>query len=492
MYLRFILILTLTLILNASVGFAQTTENQRLLSQAEGLVFQNPKEVLNITEHILKKPQNQQESIHSYYLNALAHYVSGHFDLALRSAYSSKELSEKAHNREFSEKSNYLIHRILVFLKMEMSGDFGFDDDSYRDDTFIAVEYLWGSYLALLNNDEQSGEHLLLKSEPLLDFQNPGFAESLFYGTKGELLFRKKEINASAEAYKKAMEINESIQNPFLTEVFNQKISADYLLLGDLAQFQSSSLKAKEANIETSKIETLASNEMHMLKLQEFDRKTLQIERKNQFILGILIGLFLLALAIKLIFYVRNRNKLKMFQRLFAYLDNQEKVVVKEQEISSEVEELVEPIRVEKEEVLVVENEKEEPKTSHILKESEEQILQALSKFESSKKFTNRDMSLGMLASQLNTNTKYLSEVINRHKGKNFNAYINELRINYITDKIRNNSNYLNYKVSYLAEECGYSSHSTFTTVFKSIVGVSPIMFVEFVKEEFAKEEVEI
>ena len=96
-------------------------------------------------------------------------------------------------------------------------------------------------------------------------------------------------------------------------------------------------------------------------------------------------------------------------------------------------------------------------------------------------------MSLGMLAAQLNTNTKYLSEIINRQKNKNFNSYINELRINYITDKLRSNPNYLHYKVRYLAEECGFSSHSTFTTVFKSVVGVSPTIFLDFVREELKK-----
>ena len=73
-------------------------------------------------------------------------------------------------------------------------------------------------------------------------------------------------------------------------------------------------------------------------------------------------------------------------------------------------------------------------RAGNLLKESEDQILSGLTKFENSKKFTQKDMSLGKLAVRLNTNTKYLSEVINRHKGKNFNAYINELRINFITD----------------------------------------------------------
>src|SRR5690606_10064836 len=178
-----------------------------------------------------------------------------------------------------------------------------------------------------------------------------------------------------------------------------------------------------------------------------------------------------LLILVKLTLKARNKNKLKTYQTLLNYL-NQEKI--NEKEVQTEM--------------ISEEIPNENSRQSTILKESENQILHGLKKFESSTRFTHKDMSLSMLASQLNTNTKYLSEVINRHKEKNFNSYINELRINYITQKIKNEPAYLNYKVSYLAETCGFSSHSTFTTVFKSVVGVSPITFVEFVKKEISKE----
>ena len=45
--------------------------------------------------------------------------------------------------------------------------------------------------------------------------------------------------------------------------------------------------------------------------------------------------------------------------------------------------------------------------------------------------FLNKDFSLAILAGQLDTNTKYLSEIINSHYHMNFNTYINRLRINY-------------------------------------------------------------
>jgi AraC-like DNA-binding protein len=42
----------------------------------------------------------------------------------------------------------------------------------------------------------------------------------------------------------------------------------------------------------------------------------------------------------------------------------------------------------------------------------------------------------------------------------------------------------MHYKISYLAEKCGFSSHSSFATVFKSIAGITPVTFIELLKEE--------
>lgn len=113
----------------------------------------------------------------------------------------------------------------------------------------------------------------------------------------------------------------------------------------------------------------------------------------------------------------------------------------------------------------------------------EEVILQKLEKFENSHRFTNQKLSISTLTVQLKTNTTYLSEIINKHKGKNFNTYINELRINYICELILQNPEYLNYKISYLAEVCGFKSHSVFAMVFKNITGISPSTFLKQAKK---------
>ena len=126
----------------------------------------------------------------------------------------------------------------------------------------------------------------------------------------------------------------------------------------------------------------------------------------------------------------------------------------------------------------------EKEKQSIIPEKSEQLLLKKLDKFEQSENYLNPKISLTILAKQLDTNTKYLSEVVNKNKDKNFNSYINELRINYILEKLKNETKYRNYKVASLAEECGYVSHSTFIAAFRSVTGISPVSFINFLKKE--------
>lgn len=119
-----------------------------------------------------------------------------------------------------------------------------------------------------------------------------------------------------------------------------------------------------------------------------------------------------------------------------------------------------------------------------ILEETEQRILDSLKKFEEANHFNQKEISLYNLAHEINTNTKYLSNIIKKHKKKSFNSYINDLRINYIVQKLKNNPTYLNYKISHLADEVGFSSHSAFSSVFYQLMGVKPSVFIKKLKEE--------
>lgn len=165
--------------------------------------------------------------------------------------------------------------------------------------------------------------------------------------------------------------------------------------------------------------------------------------------------------------YIRYRKKQKKeyqrFQEIIEQLNNNNRSVLSEKKSFSE-EEKVEKFR--------------------IPEETEQKIMEGLQHFEKSTKFLSSNFALADLASEVGINTKYLSYVLKKRYGKDFNSYINELRINYIIGKLQTDKEYQLYKLSFLAEECGFSSHSKFSSVFKTVTGITPTIFIDYLKKE--------
>lgn len=119
--------------------------------------------------------------------------------------------------------------------------------------------------------------------------------------------------------------------------------------------------------------------------------------------------------------------------------------------------------------------------------ETEERLLKELQKMEEEEFFLQNDISLSTVAAQLQSNPKYISYIINTHKGKDFSNYVNELRVRFVIHKFQNDPEFLKYKFAFIADLCGFSSHSKFAAVFKSITDLSPSAFISQLKQEQKK-----
>ncbi|MDQ0477459.1 AraC family transcriptional regulator [Chryseobacterium sp. MDT2-18] len=113
-------------------------------------------------------------------------------------------------------------------------------------------------------------------------------------------------------------------------------------------------------------------------------------------------------------------------------------------------------------------------RVSKISSKSSLRLLQKLQTFENNRFFLEKGLTRHQLAENLETNESYLSQVINTYKGNNFNGYINQLRIAYITVLLRESNKYRSYKTEALAEECGFSDRAKFTRAFTEVNGMSP------------------
>ncbi|MBC8753952.1 helix-turn-helix domain-containing protein [Kordia sp. YSTF-M3] len=105
-------------------------------------------------------------------------------------------------------------------------------------------------------------------------------------------------------------------------------------------------------------------------------------------------------------------------------------------------------------------------------------ILENLQAFENERGFLVSKITLHSFAKQLQTNTKYLSKVINAHKLKSFRNYINDLRVQYSIQKLENNGSYRKYTLKAMAKEAGFATAESFTKAFQKKTGKTVSSFL--------------
>jgi AraC-like DNA-binding protein len=154
----------------------------------------------------------------------------------------------------------------------------------------------------------------------------------------------------------------------------------------------------------------------------------------------------------------------------YRYYSNQKLYRQKFEELMGAEKEESQAIAVEKEEV--------EKKGLDINPDVVAGIVKELEKFESRKKFLEKDLTLVNLASAFNTNANYLSKVINHYRNKNYNTYLNDLRIEYIVELLKSQSRYRNYTIKALADEAGFSTPQHFSKAFFASTGIYPSYFL--------------
>lgn len=91
----------------------------------------------------------------------------------------------------------------------------------------------------------------------------------------------------------------------------------------------------------------------------------------------------------------------------------------------------------------------------------------------SKKKYRDPDYSAGQLAKELQTNTRYLSAVINSRFGMNYSCYVNEQRVreaaHLLTDR-----RYRNLNVEQISSMVGFSNRQSFYAAFYREKGETP------------------
>lgn len=91
--------------------------------------------------------------------------------------------------------------------------------------------------------------------------------------------------------------------------------------------------------------------------------------------------------------------------------------------------------------------------------------------------YLDPQLNLPQLADLLETNTKYLSQVVNYHYGNNLQQFVNVYRIEEAKKRLLD-TQYANLTYFAIGQLCGFKNKSTFYKVFKKFTGYTPHEYV--------------
>lgn len=503
---------TILLLLLSGVSISQEGNISGLLAQAEDVLYSDPQEAIRIAEYISEKSDQPAELLQAAYLLTRSFYLEGNYNQALKIGLKFSEEELKSHTGTQIQ-LNILISQILKELEINSLANYYSNKASSllnEDSTSDAKNWVEGKIIQYSLNKRKADStknnlDLLYKAKNkfknvsadlyffqignidldlaeihLKEFQldsvkvylasafresqkeKPGnYLEMKSLIKYGNFLFLTNAHNEAIDTLNVAIKHAQKFNNLSEQITITQAIADNYLALNNLKAFNNYNQMADQLNNTRGDVENDAVNTAYNLFNSNETQRFNVLRNNSKMYLFVLSGILVLVFLFWGFTKLRYRAKIKQYRKFISYLEKRKDTVA----ISSP-------------------SKPDTIRTLNVPKEAEDHLLEKLSAFENSLDFTNKDISLSRLALKFETNTKYLSEIINNHKQKNFNGYINELRINYIIQKLENDPQYLQYKISYLAEDSGFSSHSVFATVFKSVTGISPTTFITILRNK--------
>ena len=94
--------------------------------------------------------------------------------------------------------------------------------------------------------------------------------------------------------------------------------------------------------------------------------------------------------------------------------------------------------------------------------------------FKNNKPFLAAGYKIKDLSQELNTPVYLISSFINQEYGKNFNELVNEYRVDYVADILKQSPDSQNFTLEAIAQSAGFNSRSTFIAAVKKKSGMTP------------------
>jgi len=393
------------------------------------------KKTLPFYEDLVSKKEDVQHRIS--YVNAL---------MTISDIYTNLYIDTRKHNTKYLDSAHYY-NNIAIDKSLQ-----------YKDDIGFAISLrLRGIIHHEEGNIEQSTTDLIKAEELFQNLNHPSRLLMIY-------LYRGKNFYA-VEDYEKALTYFQK------TEQLVQETNADFPDLQELYILMAKSYGQKNDLENATKYHNLFHqhdtrnddlNQQSKEKLYEkydivafkdkIDALENDLTKKNYTYSIILGGMLLLMVGIILYYKQKQLQNKRQFQKIVTALEQKS-------------------------------TQKSSPKKLNISEENISKILKGLEEFEKNELFLKKNCSLNFVANKINTNSTYLSKVIQTHKHKKFIQYITDLRIEYALEKLKNDKKFRAYNIKSIAAELGYNSPESFSKDFKRRTKLYPSYYIKKMNE---------
>ncbi|WP_347838138.1 tetratricopeptide repeat protein [uncultured Draconibacterium sp.] len=372
-----------------------------------------------------------------------------------------------------------------------------------------------GTILLIMENYDEA-EKYLLDADKVLSKAGLGSKQVHVLNSLGALYERQQKYTKAIETYNEVLELNKTLNNPYVRSNVYTNIGNVYYDQRNFDKTQYYYTKAHQALVESGEtdfrvyyenmmflndeqknwkeayswarkfnshsdsifnIEKYKETENLRTKY-EAEKKDLQLEKmqieqeknkamllKNRIrLIGISI-LLLLTLIFGFVYQRQNRQKLQSYKDL----------VKKNQE-------LIEINTSKRQQALLAVPDKTEVQTSGgvdkpvLPSELVQEVKLKLNELIDAKFYRQAELTLADTAKMLDTNTSYLSQIINDVFNCNFPSFLNQLRVEE-AQRLLKNPEYHNLTIEGIGTQSGFKSKSVFNSAFKKITGVTPSFY---------------
>ncbi|SHF49263.1 Helix-turn-helix domain-containing protein [Chryseobacterium arachidis] len=412
----------------------------------------------------------------NYHLGNVKSYL-GYYDEAVGHFNSSVSYFESGTKHSVNPNTQYNFKKGYYNLLHQMIICYGNLNEAEKSDSLIEL----GINLTRQQDDFQLEHSYFLKCKGILYFNNNKPNDAIYYLDKAlpQILKKNDAIWVSVIYYYLGnIFINNDEKKKGISyftkvdSIFNQhrfifpEIRNNYTFLVDYYKQENNAAQELYYTKQLLCVDNILVKDFKYLSkkmFREYDGRKLEDEKeslKSSRLIIFIIGFIIVSITVTALIYrhCQEQNLKKKYNEL------QERLIVYKNKVKTS-EKIHEDIA--------------QPKKQVVSDDKAYELGKKLAVFEEKNQFLQKGLICTKLAEQLKTNSHYLSTYINETKGVNFNKYLAELRINYITQLLNSDRKYLNYTIKALAAECGIASRQNFSDLFFEINGMRPADFIK-------------